>query len=39
MRTKDDFEDAYNTIKYENFRKLMDICFELASYFSFSKAP
>ncbi len=34
-----EFENGINTIKHENFQVLMDICFNLASYFSLSAAP
>ncbi len=35
----DEFENGINTIKHENFKVLMDICFNSASYFSLSIAP
>ncbi len=35
----DEFENGINTIKYENFHALLDICFHSASCFSLSKAP
>jgi hypothetical protein len=35
----DEFEDGLNTINGENFRKLMEVCFDVASYFSLTVAP